>query len=385
MQRSRHSFRISGDYWFEVLQTNYTELEKMLQEDIAETLAIYADEVFIASIRVGSLIVEYIVTRNASQMLTDSFINEQIGANAELHRTIQIYREETLSNEVLTIGSVFTIKSSADPANTQVCGMTCVIGVAAGAGGLGLCLFAVWRLVAFFRRRSIRREVALAADQAMDGGAWYRRRRIGESDGCPLASMNSHANFALDDLPDVFSVSVDRSDDDSIAEQQQLFDWDREPFGEGIVRNNRESKFILSEPFAEVQQATSGESSYDSVPKDAISIRVLPEGENRTPKLEREIPFCDRGGESRTREPLAGADENADPRRKRRTKKKKKRRSHSRSRQLREGAEGAPAQPQQLPPSVSDQHTFESFEWCEEDVPQHFDHNFDEIYSSDFE
>ena len=381
MLRSRHSMRITGKQWDEVLALNSTGLYEMLQDDIASALSVTRSQVYIASVTIGSLIVEFIVTRNASQSLSDDRINTAIAAGL-LPLTYGMYHEETGSNETLSVSLTFTVKSSTDPANNLACGVTCISAVVAGVAAIAVLIFATWRIATCLRNRKIIREQQLREEAS---GAWYRRTTQEPPTSRVRADFSAsvfpdHQVFPVrEDLPDCCTISVENSDDD----QRSTDDWDKTStvhanMNMALKRHQKYvQKYFLSEPVEYDVNAAPDErsnSSYDTV---AIAVKDVCELQN--------------GGDTMSREPFVDGPppEDKQEKTKKQTKKKKKKKKGKKDLGRNRSVSHQAASPDLDRAEVCDVDESahrEQLTWAlDSDIPEHVDMNFDEVYSSDFE
>ena len=174
LQRSRHSIRINGSFWGVVLANNASYLAEFLQADIASLLELPRSTIYIADMRIGSLICEFIATRNASQIIPDNLINAKL-LGARLPDTFALYFDTTGSREDISTTASAVVKSSTDPAGTKsACDSSCVliVGTACGAFGL-LCVIGIIAVVRWRRSRRNRAK-SLARDAAAASMSWRR-------------------------------------------------------------------------------------------------------------------------------------------------------------------------------------------------------------------
>ena len=184
VQRSRHSIRINGSFWDVVLANNASYLAEFLQADIASLLELPRSTIYIADMRIGSLICEFIATRNASQIIPDNLINAKL-LGARLPDTFALYFDTTGSREPISTTASAVVKSSTDPAGTKTaCDSTCLAAVVGGCIAALVVIIIVSFLVVRWRRAQRRR-----CSQEVDGG------ESGASPNEPLATADERPSL----------------------------------------------------------------------------------------------------------------------------------------------------------------------------------------------
>ncbi len=198
-QMSRHSVRLSGNYWETALRENRTAVLESVLRDLEVILGLPQGTLTIEELRVGSLVIEFTSRRNASQTIPDDVINNLLmtGIFNFTQRTYQTIANTTETTDVLT---AFTVKRSINPANTFSCGTSCIAGIVGGIVGGIILVIMVMAVVVRWRRQ--RRQRALEeehAEPAYDGEnrSWYRRRDPSDPSNEPL---DSHEPLDFDDV-----------------------------------------------------------------------------------------------------------------------------------------------------------------------------------------
>ncbi len=255
--------RLNGTYWDTVLQRNRTNTLESIVEDLLLILSLPSGSIVVEDVRVGSLIVEFSVYRNASYALPDDTINA-IVLSAHFSRTEILYQKVlniTDGTEVLT---TFTVKTSTNPANRWSCDTTCVTGILCGVFGfLALGGIALWTVVRL-RRKTVKRNTALVAFEPThvdddgeyaqrwhDVARWRRRQRAASENssnepvgdmspgaqerrhrivlhrlrpgtGPPLSSSSSGPSVGDSSLEDTSSTAASSSDDSERARKKEL-------------------------------------------------------------------------------------------------------------------------------------------------------------------
>jgi len=138
-----------------------------LLRDLAELLNIPVRQITLVgtpTMGPGSLVVEYYVYRNATQVLSDELIDTLV----YLDRFPQLYghyRNVTGSNETVSVIRAFTVRTSIDPNNQTFCDQRCIIGIVVGCAELVGCCCLWFFLILRWRRSKQKRDAKLAAEE----------------------------------------------------------------------------------------------------------------------------------------------------------------------------------------------------------------------------
>lgn len=137
MQLSRHWLRILGSNWSLALAMNATRVSESVRRDIAAALQLPETNIRILHLAVGSLVVDFEVSRNSSQRMPDELINSLLLTNARLTSLSAAYAALTGSTEIISVDDAITTASSeaaGDGTLNSPCGAMCKAGIAAGLG-----------------------------------------------------------------------------------------------------------------------------------------------------------------------------------------------------------------------------------------------------------
>lgn len=176
---SRHTIVLSGDNWGMPLQTAAVELLEAVVDDICSIIGLPRDAIFVQSMKIGSLVVEFTAIRNASQTIPDKVIDELIRAMLTLPLTAKLYRMVTNSTEEIVVKNTFTVKTSNNPANTYYCDTNCLAGIIGGSVVFavlfaGTC-YVIYRLILSRRRRDAGENVEPTYNPIADAPVRHRR------------------------------------------------------------------------------------------------------------------------------------------------------------------------------------------------------------------
>lgn len=254
-------------------------------DDLAVALGIPKNQITILSVRIGSLIIDYQVKRNASQYLPDDAVNSIVKAS-NFSATITLYRLTTNSTaETVMISDAFTTISSSVTTPSSGCQGNCLIAAAAAGAGGGVAVVIGIVVAVYFFYCKKRTATSQSTDRkegdttpivakenpihhapfagediefdldshVHDGKSELPKPFTGPATGSSVAvkdidevMSDAAVPVATDDLEDVFFVGSDYEEDEEDASDDDEEDM-HEPGGA------RESSAELPRPFVDVE------------------------------------------------------------------------------------------------------------------------------------
>ena len=184
-----------------MLAKNDSSVIPSLLDDLSALIGVPRSGITIDDIRVGSLIVEFTVTRNATYTIPDDVINS-ILLSALFNHTQYTYQVTLNTTESTPVLSIITVKSSINPANTKSCDTTCIAGVAGGVAGFIFIVVIIIVCVLKMKRATKDRSATIAFEPTHvddDGSSWWndvnlvsRMRRPVNNDPIETAFASRH-------------------------------------------------------------------------------------------------------------------------------------------------------------------------------------------------
>ena len=128
-QKSKLQISFNGSNWDMALRENYSQVEATVRIAISNATLVPEDLIEINSLRVGSLIVDFTILRNASTLLPDDVMLSAI-FSYDYSTLAQLYTNLTNSSEVISLRNVvFTLRSLPKVPSTEICPPSCQIAV----------------------------------------------------------------------------------------------------------------------------------------------------------------------------------------------------------------------------------------------------------------